>query len=102
MLTYAVVTFAGLWLLIRHIPPQSMRRLVGYMALFDVLLHTGIILLFFGTFNGLMQAEAAGIMVSLYLRLYRWSFGFERYELNPKTGKRCWMRHPGKFTRIAT
>lgn len=100
MLASALVTFVSLWLLIQHIPAGRMRRVVGYMGWFDLLLHGTIIILFVGTFSGLMQAEAAGIMISLYLRVYRWSFGFERVERYQ--GKRQWMRYPGKFTRIAT
>ena len=95
MLASALVTFVGLWLLMQHIQAQTMRRIVGYMGLFDVLLHSSIILLFHSTFHGLMQAEAAGIMISLYLRIYRWAFGAERLT---RSG---WMRWPGRFTRIA-
>jgi hypothetical protein len=96
MLASALVTFVSLWLLIQHIPAQRMRRVVGYMGWFDLILHGTIIYLFIGTFSGLMQAEAAGIMISLYLRLYRWAFGYER-----RQGWK-WMRWPGRFTRIAS
>jgi len=96
MLASAIVTFISLWLLIQHIPAHVMRRLVGYMGWFDCLLHGTIIILFIGTFSGLMQAEAAGIMISLYLRTYRWAFGYERLS---RTG---WLRWPGRFTRIAS
>lgn len=97
MLASALVTFVGLWLLMQHIAAHKMRRIVGYMGWFDLALHTTIIILFHGTFSGLMQAEAAGIMISLYLRTYRWAFGSERYALG-----RGWMRTPGRFTRIAS
>lgn len=90
-LSSALVTFVSLWLLIRHIKPRTMRRLVGRLGLFDLVLHATIIILFHGTFTGLMQAECAGIMISLYLRGYRWAFGYER------RGQRI----PGRFTRIA-
>lgn len=99
MLASALVTFVGLWLLIQHIPAQRMRRFAGYLGWFDTLLHVTIISLFIGTFSGLMQAEAAGIMVSLYLRLYRWAFGFERWQRY--AGKRQWMRYRGRFTKLA-
>ena len=70
-----------------------MRRLVGYAGWVDLAMHGTILTLFLGTSTmGLLQAEAAGIMVSLYLRLYRRLFGYERI-----VGAR-WVRYGGLLT----
>ena len=98
MILAAFVSFVSFWLLIRNLPPALMRRLVGYNVWFDVVLHVSILWLFLGTSTmGLLQAEAAGICFSLYLRWYRWAWGYERYE------RRRWMRYFGHLTRrVAT
>lgn len=88
MLAAAFVTFAAFWILTRHIAPRTMRRLIGHKGKIDVLLHCSVILLFHGTFSGLMQAEAAAIMMSGYLLWYRYAFGYER----------AGQRYAGRFT----
>lgn len=95
MLVAAFVSFFSVWLLIRHLPEHIVRRLVGHMGLVDLLLHGTILWLFLGTSTmGLLQAEAAGICFSLYLRFYRWSFGYERWI----GSERRWVRFSGQFT----
>ena len=70
-----------------------MRKLVGHKGVVDVCLHSTIIFLFFGTStDGLLQAEAAGIMFSIYLRLYSYFAGYEKLE----SGR--WVRHAGRLT----
>jgi len=73
----ALVTFGGIWMLSGHLTEQTKRRIAGRKALVDVCLHVTIVLLFHRTFVGLMQAEAAGIMVSIYLRVWRHWYGYE-------------------------
>lgn len=91
----ALVSFASFWLLMSHIPAQCMRRLVGYKGWVDVGLHSTILFLFFGTStDGLLQAEAAGILFSLYLRAYRWACGYEHFD---RTAQR-WVRYAGHFS----
>jgi len=92
MLTAAFVTFAAFWILTRHLSPQFMRRYVmPNKGKIDVCLHLSVVILFHGTFTGLMQAEAAAIMMSLYLLSYRKLFGFERRV------KGRWVRFPGSM-----
>lgn len=78
MIAAAFVTFVAFWILTRHLAPKTMRKLVGHKGKVDLLLHASVILLFHGTFSGLMQAEAAAIMMSCYLLWYRYAFGYER------------------------
>lgn len=92
----AVISFAGMLLIIHHLSPQWMRRLVGYKGIVDVLLHGSILYMFFGTSTlGLLQAELCGIMFSIYLRCYRRAFGFEKFT------RRGWIRYTGVLTRLA-
>lgn len=94
MFVAALVTFTSFMLLISHVSPQCLRRLVGYKGKVDLVLHGTVIFLFFGTStDGLLQAEAAAIMFSLFLRLYRWAAGYEVYDF-----KRGWIRHAGRFS----
>ncbi len=80
MLVAGFVSFFSFVLLMTHLRPGTLRLLVGYKGVVDVLLHGTILWMFFGTSTmGLLQAEAAGICFSLYLRFYSWAFGYERY-----------------------
>ncbi len=96
MLAAAFVTFAAFWILTRHLQPSTMRWLVGHKGKVDVCLHLTVIILFHGTFSGLMQAECAAIMMSCYLLAYRHFFGYSR-RINGKT-----VRFAGTLTREGT
>lgn len=91
----ALVSFAAVYLLLSHLQPRGTRRLVGYKGYVDVVLHTSVMALFFNTSTeGLIQAEAAAIMFSLWLRAYAWAFGYERYIRT----RRAWVRYAGHFS----
>ena len=93
MFVAAFITFCSFMLLISHMAPRTMRRLVGYKGKVDLVLHGTVIFLFFNTStDGLLQAEAAAIMFSLFLRSYRYCMGYEVF-----TFKRGWIRHAGRF-----
>jgi hypothetical protein len=95
-LILACVTFTGIMLIASHLEAQTLRRLVGYKLQVDIVLHGCIIVLFHSTFAGLMQAEFAGIMISISLRLYRHFMGYETLE---RIGaKLVWKRHEGTLT----
>lgn len=97
MLIAAFVSFVSFWLVMRHLSPVTMRRLLGYVGWVDVVLHVTILTLFINKgFEGLMQAEAAGIMFSLYLRFRRWGWGYSRFDWRRMT----WMRTVGHFERV--
>lgn len=88
----ALVSFAAFFLLISHMSQPMVRRLVGYKGWTDLVLHTTVIVLFMGTSTeGLIQAEAAAILFSLWLRAYKWAFGYERFV------KLRWVRYAGRF-----
>lgn len=94
MFVAAFITFCSFMLLISHMAPQTLRRLVGYKGKVDLVLHTTVIFMFIGTStDGLLQAEAAAIMFSLFLRLYRWGAGYEVWSI-----KRGWVRYAGRLS----
>lgn len=91
----AFVSFAAFVLLMSHMSPRMMRRIVGYKGVADCILHGSVLWLFLGTSTeGLMQAEAAAIMFSVFLRLYKYGWGWERFD----TKRACWRRFAGKFS----
>ena len=93
MIVSTFVSFISFMLIIHHLPKHWIRRLVGYKGWVDLVLHGTIIWLFMGTStHGLLQAEAAGICFSLYLRAYAYFAGYEKIE------KGRWMRYPGVLT----
>lgn len=93
MIVATFISFFSFWLLVSHISPRIMRRLVGYKGVVDVVMHGTIIWMFLGTStDGLLQAEAAGILFSLYLRGYHKLFGYERL-VNMR-----WQRYSGMLT----
>jgi len=90
----ALVSFAAFFLLITHLSARTVRRLVGYKGWTDVVLHGAVLFLFFGTSTeGLIQAEAAAILFSVWLRAYRWAFGYERHSI-----AHGWRRYAGRFS----
>ncbi len=89
MIGEALITFTGIYVLTGHMKEQTKRRVAGHIGLVDVCVHVLIIVLFHRTFEGLMQAEAAGIMVSIYVRTWKKWFGYER-RVNGR-----WMRWYG-------
>jgi len=92
MILAAFVSFCGLLLVLHHMSRRNMRRLVGYKGVVDILVHGTVIALFIGTSTyGLIQAEAAALMFSIYVRVYRWAFGYERMK------RFRWVRYAGKF-----
>lgn len=95
LLAEAFVSFAAFYLLLNHLSSRTLRRLVGRIGVTDCILHGSVLFLFFNTSTeGLIQAEAAAVMFSLYLRGYRFFKGYEVYDL----GQRRWRRFAGRWS----
>lgn len=93
MIIAMFVTFFSFALLFTHVSKSTMRRIVGYKGWVDLLLHGTVLYIFLGTStNGLLQAEAAAILFSLYLRGYSYLLGYERLS------KGKWQRYAGRLT----
>lgn len=91
----AFVSFFAMYLLISHLSNRGLRILVGHKAMVDIVLHVSVLYMFFSTSTeGLLQAEAAAIMFSIWLRVYRKCFGFETFDWR----QRRWVRYAGRFT----
>lgn len=91
----ALITFASLGMLCTHMQGPTIRRCLGYAMWIDIALHGTILWMFLGTSTlGLLQAEAAGIMFSVSLRVMRWGIGYE------KLGRKGWVRYAGKFSHL--
>jgi len=94
MFAEAVITAGAFATIFMGFGPKWMRRLVGYHVPFNVVLHGAVLWLFFGTAGyALIQAEAAAIMLTASLYLYRKLFGYERL-----IGLR-WTRFSGVLTK---
>jgi hypothetical protein len=90
----ASITFAVIWLLLTNLGAHWVRRVVGYQIATDLVVHGSILWMFLGTSTlGLLQAEAAGIMFSVWMCYYRWAWGYERLSLTAG-----WLRYRGRFT----
>lgn len=90
------VSFISFWLIMSHISGPTMRKLVGHKGWVDIALHSTILFLFFGTSTeGLLQAEAAGILFSVWLRLYAFLFGYSRFDWR----QRRWRHYQGRMSR---
>lgn len=77
MIVAAFVSYFGIWFLLQHLSAQTMRRLMAHKGLLDLTIHSTILYLFWGTSTmGLLQAEAAGLMLSVYIRWYRFAYGY--------------------------
>lgn len=96
MFLAAFISFCSFMFIMSHISRKWFARLVGYKGWVDLLLHGSILWMFLGTSTlGLLQAEAAGIMFSLYLRGYayflptqRWSWRYRTwYTIRPRFWK---------------
>lgn len=93
ILIAALISFFSVALLLSHLSPSMVRRIVGYCGWVDLLLHGTVIYLFMGTSTlGLIQAEASAIMFSLALRSYRYFKGYERLTWDG------WKRYAGRLT----
>lgn len=93
MIVAAFVSFFSFYLVLSHLPAHWMRRIVGQKGKVDVILHVTVIWMFLGTSTaGLLQAEAAAICFSLYLRGYHYLKGYEVIE------RGRWVRYPGAMT----
>lgn len=83
--------FAGLAvvvMLLLVMARMNIRRWLGYANFVDILFTVGLIVLFHGTFSGVVAAAFAGIWMSISLQVLRKIVGIERYEWNRVSWKR--------------
>lgn len=97
MFTAAFVTFISITLLMLNLPPHWMRRAAGYKFLVDLTVFIAIAVYFASaSTDGRFQIMAAGILFSLWIRGYRWLFGYEVFDFS----KRRWQPYEGVLKRF--
>ena len=77
-----------------YLKGRTTRRVMGYPLVLITLWHVGPLVMFWTTPTLLIQAELAGLMLTLGTMLYRKLFGWERWRFG-----RGWCRYAGLLTR---
>lgn len=93
MLEAGLITAIGLiWVLCRF----NIRRVAGYAAFVDIGATALLMIIFVGSYGGMMTGIVAGLAVSIFLTLVRKLMGYEQVRLVRKHGeaiaKPRWVR----------
>ena len=75
MITQGFIAACTLIWLLSYLP---VRRVFGYALLVDILCTGTLIMMFAGSYAGMMTGVIAGLMISMFLRVGRALFGAER------------------------
>jgi hypothetical protein len=78
----------------------TLRRILAYHAVLDVVVTVGLVMMLSGSFAGIMIAIFAGAMMSLILTFARRILGYEKRVIrkcNMGHNHITWERVPGKF-----
>lgn len=75
MITQGFIAAVTVVYLMSYFP---MRRIFGYAFMFDIVITSGFIYMFAGSYAGMMTGVIAGLFVSMVLRMGGWLFGVER------------------------
>ncbi len=80
----------------------NLRRICGYATLVDVVATTAFVLMFMGTYAGMMTGIFAGVLVSMTLNVIRTLYGYERLSLQRAQGALMpsfiWTVTPGRLS----
>ena len=80
----------------------NLRRICGYATLVDVVATAAFVLMFMGTYAGMMTGIFAGVLVSLTLNVIRTLYGYDRAKLIRGTGNLMpslvWIHTPGRLS----
>ena len=75
-----LITALGAFALLCVIPVK-MSRLMGYIWFFDIFVSIGFVVVSIGTYSGTVSAFVAGLTFSVLLRVARWWYGAEVFDL---------------------
>lgn len=93
MLSQGLIAAATVLYLMSYFP---MRRIFGYAFVFDIVITSGLIYMFAGSYAGMMTGVIAGLMISMVLRIGGWLFGREVLAMRRRKGnlipEPIWMR----------
>ena len=83
MVEAGLVSAVGIILLLLRF---NIRRIAGYGAFWDVAISGVLVLMFIGTYAGMMTGLFAGVIVSAFLHLVKQTVGAERIVLRRRKG----------------
>lgn len=90
----ASITAIFFAVMFHYMSGKTTRRLMGHPLLLILTWHVLPLVLFIGAPSLLLQAEAAGLMLTFSTMTYRKLFGFERFSFK----QRRYIRYAGVFT----
>jgi hypothetical protein len=94
LLTYdwivnGIMTVAAIYLVFLKL---DIYKVIGYDLYVDITFTVALLMYFQGTYNGALVATAAGLFLSILLRITRYFFGYKRFRL--WDGRMQWVYHP--------
>ena len=78
MLTWGLVVFTGLWLILADVKPAAKARLMGSPMLVHVIVIGSGLWIHGGSADGAMAAIVSGCMSAIYVRYQQRMYGFIR------------------------
>jgi hypothetical protein len=97
MIGTALAMFIAVTLLVTHLERTTMRRIVGYALLVDIVVLIGMLTVFGGTGEERLGAIGMTIGITGALHAYRFVFGYEK--LVRRGTRLVWVLHPSRFAR---
>ncbi len=85
MIFFMAVFSALAFVIVMH--KIGIRKFTGYSVHADIIVSGVLTILFFGTFAGMLVGLMAGVFVSLYLAVAKWTAGFDKWSF-----KKGWHR----------
>ena len=85
MLSWGLIVFIGLWLILRDVNPVTKAKLIGNPMLVHVIVIGSGLAIHGGSADGAMAAIVSGVFSALYVRMHQRWYGYIR--------KNIW--HPG-------
>ncbi len=78
MLTWGLIVFIGLWLILRDVDAAKQARLMGSPVLIHVIVIGSGLAIHGGSADGAMAAIVSGVFSALYVRWHQRWYGFVR------------------------
>jgi hypothetical protein len=78
MVTWGLIVFVGLWLILRDVSPVKRAKLMGNPMLIHVVVIGSGLLIHGGSADGAMAAIVSGVFSALYVRYQQRMYGYIR------------------------
>jgi hypothetical protein len=79
MLTWGLIVFIGLWLILRDVDPVKRAKLMGRPMIVHAIVIGSGLLIHGGSADGAMAAIVSGVFSALYVRYQQRFYGFIRH-----------------------